>query len=195
MVNTEFYKNANIYKIVDNTNGNIYVGSTCKKLCQRLAQHRRDYKLYNNGDKKRYVTSSKILENNDFSIILIENVENCENIEQLRARERYYIESLKCVNKNIPNKFNIDANSKYNKEYQKLYYQELKQEINEKHNKYYLSNIDKLREKHRKYNSYNRNKLREKFDCPCGGCYCHSDKAKHFKTNKHQKYVQENPID
>ena len=55
MVNTDFYSNAKIYKIVDNTN-NIYIGSTCKKLCQRLAQHRANYKQYLEG----FTTSFKI---------------------------------------------------------------------------------------------------------------------------------------
>jgi predicted GIY-YIG superfamily endonuclease len=32
-----------IYRIVDNTNGNIYIGQTKQKyLCQRLAEHRSD---------------------------------------------------------------------------------------------------------------------------------------------------------
>ena len=81
MVNTEFYSNAKIYKIVDNTNGNIYIGSTCKKLCQRIAQHRTDYKNFLNGTN-HYITSFKILENGDYDIILLEQCENITNKEQ-----------------------------------------------------------------------------------------------------------------
>ena len=85
MVNTEFYSNAKIYKIVDNTNGNIYIGSTCKKLCQRIAQHRYAYKQYLNGDKKSFTTSFAILQNEDYDIILVEEVVDCQNKEQLIA--------------------------------------------------------------------------------------------------------------
>jgi hypothetical protein len=77
MVKLDFYQNAKIYKIVDNTNDNIYIGSTCKKLCQRLAQHRSNYKQYLN-DKFSYITSFKILKNDDYDIVLIEEFP-CEN--------------------------------------------------------------------------------------------------------------------
>jgi len=41
------YENSKIYKIIDNTNGNIYIGSTVKTLSLRIAQHRASYvKLY-----------------------------------------------------------------------------------------------------------------------------------------------------
>ena len=40
------YANGKIYKIIDNTNNNIYYGSTCQKLKERKAQHIRGYKQY-----------------------------------------------------------------------------------------------------------------------------------------------------
>ena len=92
MVKLDFYQNAKIYKIVDTTNDNIYVGSTCKKLCQRLANHRSKYTAYLKG-KCHFVTSFIILENNNYDIILLEECP-CENKEQLHAKERYYIESI-----------------------------------------------------------------------------------------------------
>ena len=37
-----------IYKIIDNTNGNIYIGKTEQKyLCERLSSHKYDYKKVN----------------------------------------------------------------------------------------------------------------------------------------------------
>jgi hypothetical protein len=119
MVNTEFYKNAKIYKIVDNTNGNIYVGSTCKKLCQRIALHRASYKNYLNG-KYNFVTSFKIIENGDYDIILLEEVKDCENKEQLNARERFYIESLDCVNKTIPGRTKKEYYQTFKESYAKI---------------------------------------------------------------------------
>ena len=43
------YQNAKIYKIVDNTLDNIYIGSTCKTLEQRLKSHEQDYKKFKAG--------------------------------------------------------------------------------------------------------------------------------------------------
>ena len=38
-----------IYQIVDNTNNNKYIGSTCKTLNQRLSKHKNNYKSFLNG--------------------------------------------------------------------------------------------------------------------------------------------------
>ena len=171
MVNTEFYKNAKIYKIVDNTNGNIYIGSTCKKLCQRIAQHRANYKQYLNG-KFSYITSFKILENGDYDIILIEEVKDCENKEQLRARERYYIENLECVNKRIEGRTRKE---------------------------YYEANKDQFHEKQKEYRTENRDKINEskkiKYNCVCGSAVCKTNKSEHEKSVKHIQYCKENNIE
>jgi hypothetical protein len=163
MVNTEFYKNAKIYKIVDNTNGNIYVGSTCKKLCQRMAQHRTSYKQYLNG-KYHFVTSFKIIENGDYDIILLEEVKDCENKEQLRARERHYIESLDCINKVIVGR--------------------TKQE-------YYIDNRETILEYHKNYVLKNKAHLCRKLLCECGKYYTMEHKKRHEKTNIHQNYLRD----
>ena len=96
------YNNGKIYKIVDDSNNNVYYGSTIEKyISNRLGGHKKDY----NGfllNKREYRTSYDILKNNNYHIELVERV-NCNNKFQLHERERYYIENFKCVNKNIPN--------------------------------------------------------------------------------------------
>jgi len=95
------YNNSKIYKIVDNTNNNIYVGSTKQKyLSLRLASHKNDYKRYLRGEKT-FLTSFDIIKNNDYDIILLELV-NCNSKDDLHKKERYYIETLDCINKVIP---------------------------------------------------------------------------------------------
>ncbi len=106
-----------------------YIGSTTKLLCQRLGQHRSNYKSYLKGTS-HYVTSFKILENDDYSIILIENYP-CKNKEELCARERYYIDSIGCVNKVVPQRTRHQYR-KDNKENIKQYYIENKIYLNEK---------------------------------------------------------------
>jgi len=66
------YQLGKIYKIVDNTNGNIYIGSTCEPtLARRLSQHCGEYRFYLNKEIKKNITSFQIIKNNNYDIILI----------------------------------------------------------------------------------------------------------------------------
>ena len=92
------YEKAKIYKLVCNKTGLIYVGSTCQRLlCKRLSGHVANYKCWKNG-KYNYVTSFKIIEGNDYYMELLEAV-SCSGFDELTKKERYYIESIDCVNK------------------------------------------------------------------------------------------------
>ena len=161
MDNKEFYKTGKIYKIICNKTGLIYIGSTCKQLSQRLANHRSNYKQYLKNNKN-YVTSYKVIENGDCSIILLENYP-CNNKEELNARERFYIESINCVNKNIPTRTLKEyyENNKNNLlEYQKQYNENHK-DTRLKYNKQYNENHkDTILKYHKQYNKqyYEKNK-------------------------------------
>jgi hypothetical protein len=86
---------------VCNTTGLVYVGSTCEpNLARRLQGHKGKYKLFLDG-KTSFMTSFKIFENNNYEIILIENLP-CLSKDELHKRERFYIETIECVNKYIP---------------------------------------------------------------------------------------------
>jgi hypothetical protein len=160
------YKNSKIYKIVDNTNGNVYIGSTCEPtLAHRLAKHRGHYREYLKGGN-RYITSFKILENNDYSIVLLEEFP-CETKDQLLARERYYIENNECVNKKIPTRTKkewteknqdkiIDYQKKYQKKYQEQNQDKLKIYQEEYQEEYRKQNQDKLKEYQEEYRKKNK---------------------------------------
>jgi len=75
-----------IYKIIDNTNGNIYIGLTIQTLKDRLKQHEK---------AKSKCVSSDIIKNEDYKIELIEETYDIN-------RERYWIMNTECINKNIP---------------------------------------------------------------------------------------------
>ena len=97
------YSKGKIYKIVCNTTGLIYIGSTVQDyLCNRLAGHKQKYKRYLKG-KNHFVTSFDIIKNDNYKIILIENYP-CNSKEELHREERKYIETIKCVNKYIPSR-------------------------------------------------------------------------------------------
>ena len=50
------YQNGKIYQIIDNTNNNIYIGSTCEPtLARRLSGHVRKYKSYLKDNKSTIV--------------------------------------------------------------------------------------------------------------------------------------------
>ena len=89
------YLNGKIYRLVCNDTGKQYIGSTTSQLSTRLCQHK---KLLKDG---RSGTSKEILENNNYKIILLEDYP-CDRKEQLLMRERFFIESMECVNKKIP---------------------------------------------------------------------------------------------
>jgi hypothetical protein len=77
------YQLGKIYKIIDNTNNNVYIGSTCEPtLAKRLTKHVASYKHYLKG-KSNYVTAYDILENDDYDIILLQKF-SCESRDQLR---------------------------------------------------------------------------------------------------------------
>ena len=160
--------NGKIYKITDNTNDNIYIGSTCKTLEERLSRHKYDYKsflkgLYNN------TRSFDIIKNNDYKIDLLENCQ-IKTKQELLARERYYIENNNCLNQVIPGRS--------------------KKEIIDYQKDYYNENKEKLKASSKNNREANKDKLNEKFDCECGGKYIYTHKSTHIKTAKHQKKLQ-----
>jgi len=60
------YQLGKIYKIVDNTNENVYIGSTCEPtLARRLAKHVGNYQSYLNG-KSGFMTSFNIIQNGNY---------------------------------------------------------------------------------------------------------------------------------
>ncbi len=108
-----------IYKI---TNGELdYYGSTTKKLNERLSGHK--YNIKNSPN----ISVNKVMSNGNYTIELIEELE-CENINELRQREKYYIENFDCVNKTIPAQTRKEVNKRYrnnNKDKIKDYYNEV----------------------------------------------------------------------
>ena len=158
------YQLGKIYKIVDNTNNNIYIGSTCEPtLARRLATHMGSYKNYLEA-KKNNVTSFQIFANNDYEIILLE-LYPCNSKDQLHARERFYIESLKCVNKQYPGRTKKEY-CKIHKEDKKLYNAQYRNENKEK--------------------IYEKSKV--KVLCMCGK-YRDRHKTRHEQTKFHQNYI------
>ena len=166
------YGNGKIYKLECLTTGLIYIGSTTKQyLSQRLVHHKKDYIKYLRGQHK-YMTSFKIIENDNYRIELLEEIQ-CENRDQLHAREGYYIRTLDCTNKCIMGKTQEEKLQD-----KKDYYQANQDRIKANNNARYYTNIDTIKE--------SRNKP---CVCECGGKFTQTNRSQHLKSIKHQKYI------
>ena len=111
------YSKAKIYKIVCNITGETYYGSTVQKISQRMGEHRK---------KDNVCCSKPIIERGDYHYGLVEDYK-CENSEQLRMRERYYVDNNDCINKISPIT-SKEEKIAYKIAYNKVYQQEHKEE-------------------------------------------------------------------
>ena len=155
------YAQAKIYKIIDNTNGNVYIGSTCQPtLAKRLVGHRTMFKSWTNGKNKKYVSSFEILKNGDYSILLIEEVVGCKSKDELRARERIHIENNVCVNKIK----RVIVSKEERKELLKQYYEDHKEVKLKQQKQYYKNNKGDLLKQKKQYNEDHKEEIKQYYE-------------------------------
>lgn len=193
------YKRGKIYKIVDNTDMRVYIGSTTQTLTKRLITHRVSYKAFKQGNKKRYYSSHEVMKNGDYTMTLIENYP-CNSREELSKRERYFIENTDNV-VNIRKSYSSEEetrekakiyginyrkeNNESLREYAKKYIEENKEYYKNKNKKYYQDNKDKIIEINKKRYIESKENLLQKNTCICGAVVCNSFLKNHKKTIKH----------
>ena len=146
------YQNGKIYKLVSDKTDDIYIGSTCSRLSDRLTKH----KTPNNktSAKQLFIDDAKV------EIILIESYP-CKSKDELRARERHYQTTIDCINKNKASAVKTSF-KEGKKEWMKEYRQENKEHIKERNKKYEEENKDKIKERRQKYKEENKDKIAEK---------------------------------
>jgi len=178
------YKNSKVYRIISDSNPDlVYYGSTYCKLSNRLSKHKNNYKRYLK-EKSHYVTSFDLIKLDDCKIILVEKYP-CTDKEELRMRERFYIENNQCVNKVIPgrtkkeyykdNRENIEENSK-------IYYENNREKISKRCKKYYENNKEKCEEY---YKQYRENISSKPITCECGRDMARGNLTRHLKSKIH----------
>ena len=143
-----------IYSIVCNETGEVYYGSTTKTVEERIQQHRWDCATWKNGGKKNYCSSYKIIERNNYNVNEVECVEY-EQKQQLREREKYWVENNSCINLFSPLLTKEELTTYYNERNRT----ERKKDTNRIWRE---SNKDILREKKRLYDIEYRKKKKEK---------------------------------
>ncbi len=110
------YLTGKIYQIISEETNKVYIGSTINTLSVRMSQHISAYKRWKNGNRN-FCASFIILQYSNFAITLVEDYP-CLSLQQLDAREKYYIN----LDKN-----SINFRTKIGKHENKQFMQNLKQ--------------------------------------------------------------------
>jgi hypothetical protein len=196
------YQNGKIYKIEANNReeGDVYFGSTCKFLSQRMNNHKNNYKKWKK-DKKKYCTSFQLFEKYGIENCFITLIEifPCNLKNELLGREAFYIRSMKCVNKYIP----LRTSKEYfndNRENMIQWKNKWSQDNRERIKQLYHDNSDKfvqyrhdnkkrILDAQKKFRDSNKEKIKENtrkiFLCECGRSMTKSVKARHLKSKIH----------
>ena len=129
------YENAKVYCILNLIDDDVYVGSTCQTLSQRMTKHRHNTKSRPDAMKITQKMRDQGIEN--FYIKLLEEYP-CENKEQLMKKEGEWIRNISTLNDKVMGRTHAEWMKKWREE-NKEQYLETKRE-------YRKNNIDKLRE-------------------------------------------------
>ena len=172
------YANGKIYVIRNHVNDFVYVGSTCQSLSKRFSWHKSHMK------NKKFQLYEAMMENGieNFYIELIE-LFPCSCRDELHKREGQYIRKFD----SFKNGYNGCIAGRSGKEWEN----DNKEKIKERMKNYRDDNKEQIKKYNEEYRKVNKEKINEKFDCDCGGKYTKSHKARHLKTQKHIKYIDE----
>jgi group I intron endonuclease len=205
------YQLGKIYKLTNNINEKIYIGSTTiPYLCSRLQGHKCISKLEITSRRQSILYNAmRDIGHQNFKIELIENY-SCENQKELREREQYWIDQLKPEY----NQFRAILNPDYEKmrnirdkdkrqQLQHKYYHTHKEEILKKYSVKYececgsiIRKGDIARHKksttHLKFIDPNYQPIKKdsvKYECECGSFYCKKNMYRHKKSIKHLNFI------
>jgi hypothetical protein len=165
-----------IYKICcDDLPFFVYVGST-KSFRQRKRSHKSNCNN-DNSEKHNFKLYQTIRENGDWENWRMVLIEECGEISltQVRIKEEEHRVKLNA----ILNSQRCHTTEEEKKERQKEYYENNIEHIKERNKEY-----------GKEYRENNKEKFTEKINCECGGKYTYKDKARHFKTKIHLKYIE-----
>ena len=146
------FSKGKIYKITNDYNDDVYIGSTCDTLVKRFSAH----KSAANVKEKQNVPLYKLMKEigtERFCIYLIEDYP-CTNKYELRQQEGYHIRELATLNKKIEGR---DKKEYYNDnaekivEYQKQYRIDNAEKIAAKKKQYHIDNTEKIQQYQKQY--------------------------------------------
>jgi hypothetical protein len=176
------YPDAIIYGIKCGETGEVYIGSTIRTLKQRMKSHAESATRYNAGKCPSRCCSIQILNRDNYKYFEIEpypcntKPELCLREGDIQIQYKKEFGSL-CINERVAGAHaRAGGKDKYRK-------------------KRYIDNADKIRQQTKQYYIENSSKIAArdgvKHNCSlCGGIYTHGHRARHFRTQKHQRAEQ-----
>ena len=215
------YANGKIYKITNDVDDRKYYGSTVQSLSARMVRHRIEARcgsnriLYNHMREvgiehfkiylvKHFPCNSKeelLAEEGKYIRKLHGGFRSLNKVIAGRTKKQYREDNKDKIKQSAKqyreaNKEKIrktkkqyrEANKNKEKDRMKQYYEANKDKMKQ----YREANKDKKKQYQKQYYEAKKDKLYCKFNCDCGGKYTHANKTIHYKTRKHQKWVQLN---
>ena len=210
------YQNGKVYRVVDNSFQMCYIGSTIEKLSSRMSSHKAKYKKFKNLNEGSYTTVYKIFDDYGAENCKIELIElfPCSCKEELTAREGHHQRNEECVNKYIAGRTKkewandnseeiarrqkawADEHKDERKTYKATYYSTNKEKLLEQAKQYRENNKDQKHKRDKEYRENNKDIIRDKekqpFHCLCGCVVQLTEKARHQKTAKHHRLLNQN---
>lgn len=184
------YQKTMIYKLVCNEDPTfLYVGHTTnwkgrKKAHKEKCDHAKHRKLYQHIDALGGWNNIKMIWIEDYP---------CNTKREAEAREQQFMDELKSNMNTYRAYCTAEQRKKRDLENKKEYYKENKESLTEKHKEYRENNKEKCNKQSREYYQDNKESLAEKykktFECECGSTLRIHDRARHFKTKKHQAWL------
>ena len=187
------FQEAKIYKITNDHNDDIYVGSTCDSLHKRYSSHK-------SLSKTKQFPIYKLMNEIGFERFRIELIENypCDDIYQLRQREGYFIREIGTLNEKVAGREHKEYREGIKgiiKEKNKEYKEKNKEKLSKQKKEKYKENHEQELEKMKKYREENKEvlnaKKREKVYCTACDCWfskCgqarHNNRLKHIEATK-----------
>ena len=195
------YSKTIIYKIVCNDLNikDIYVGHTTDFTKRKSCHKTRCHNI--NGNHYNYKVYECIRKNGDWSNWSMLEIEKfpCNDSNEARSRERYWIEITKAGLNSISALQTEEELKKMKKDYMNIYKEKNKERKKITDNNYRQKNKEKIKEKVRLYNINNKDKINankriygsKKYVCDCGSIIRQDSKSDHFKTKKHLSFCAE----
>jgi group I intron endonuclease len=178
-----------IYKITNDYNDDVYVGSTCDLLTKRFSYHRGDHRK----ERCKNIPIYKLMNEIGFERFRIELIEEyqCQDKYQLRQREGHFIRELGTLNQRIAGRTRQEDDRKeYNKEYREInkeHYQEIQKKYREINKEHYQEIYKKYKEKNKEQIKIQKS---QQILCVCGCITGKNGIARHKQTIKHQELMK-----
>jgi len=158
------FSKAKIYKITNDYNDDVYVGSTCNTLAKRFSDHKSHCMV----EPKTNLPLYKLINEIGFERFRIQLIEifPCDDKYELRQREGHFIRQIGTLNKRVA--------GRTKKEYYMEFKEEKQDHKKEVQKEYYEQNKDVINEKRT-----------EKISCECGSVIMKCNLLRHTKNIKH----------